>query len=139
MTHRRNRYAPATSLAGPSSEERSSFIPPKDKIEPPMSDSSRFLLHKRLYNEAGPVWTCLSFQRMIALPEPNECQHEASFRVAYARHIRAVIIKVARVTPGVITTGASRFPEDKEGAMGYFLAAGFSVADCEFLTEGMES
>lgn len=140
MTHRRNIIKPARKFSGPQAEDHSLSLEPKDvpDFQGTQTDSWKYLVHRTEYPEAGKIHSCLSLQSLLLPPDDDEPMDEAAGRIAYCDHLRAVILKTARETPGMITTGAKHFPMTKEGAIAFFLASGFAQVDVEFLTEEMK-
>ena len=107
-------------LPGPIKEAPVSPIP-KDPPQPRLKlDSYRFLVRKSLYPDALEPTTILSFKGW-----PTEDAVET----------RRLIIASSVKEPGNLVMGARNFPDLSSDRLLYFLAAGFSQADAEFLSK----
>jgi len=86
-------------------------------------DSYKYLVHNKVYPEAGRVTSCLS---LTNIPEP-----------ALSYFVKA-ITKSSQARPGHFVFGARLMPVFKESAKVFFETCGFDAGSVEILTREFE-
>lgn len=107
-------------LPGPIKEAPVSPVPKYPPAGRLSLDSSKYLIRKQIYPDSLEPSSIISFTGWTA-EKMNET--------------RKALISACKKEPGNIVRGANHFPNLSADRLLYFLAAGFSQADAEFLSK----